>query len=635
MAPRTPEQLPEGKREQPKGMLEAVKEAARKGVGALKQQVEEYKEKPHGTYTFERSAYENVDTKADFERSYKYLVLQTGAAKIDVFLKGVADNTTFQLDPKNPKQVDLDRGPDFQTKFLHALTTLKSTGGVIGLGGLDFNKDGLKAVHKLPLNEQQKVMNHAIAYLRAERLQRDLQNACKGNPPINFLITTEWARDSKTRKATMMDVVVTKDLSTEEMLEKAKPTAQIDRERGQSKLPPAELTPAERKIVEDSIAWFKLKFPGKKPEQRKPDADLDEFLASTTKQSMMSPDQRSPYEKLSPAEKKTVDESVAWLKKFLEKKTVPGKTEPKSAYEQLNPADKKIVDESIAWIRAMQRTEKHKTAQEGMWDTNVQAKAKPTNIPKQPEVKSPSEQLTPAERKMVEDSIAWFKRMFPGKKPEQRKPDADLDEFLASPTKQSMMSPDQRSPYEKLSPTEKKTVDESVAWLKKFLEKKTVPGKTEPKSAYEQLNAADKKKVDESIAWARLMLQANKPEAKHEIPPLLRKEAPEQKYKGGKYWGTTEYPKKPTEAKSAYDQLSPAEKKIVDDSLGRMAPPAPSARMEEQLRQAGLKSAVPPAAKPLEWNPKDYRAEAKELPDLPNDGFTVRKKQTPPPGFEK
>ncbi|MFA6521236.1 MAG: hypothetical protein WCT53_02525 [Candidatus Gracilibacteria bacterium] len=596
MAPRTPEQLPEGKREQPKGMLEAVKEAARKGVGALKQQVEEYKEKPHGTYTFERSAYENVDTKTDFERSYKYLVLQTGAAKIDVFLKGVADNTTFQLDPKNPNQVDLNRGADFQTKFLHALTTLKSTGGVIGLGGLDFNKDGLKAVHKLPLNEQQKVMNHAIAYLRAERLQRDLQNVCKGNPPINFLITTEWARDSKTRKATMMDVVVTKDLSTEEMLEKAR--GQSVRPATKEDIPPLLRKDAPKQKYEGGKYWGKTEYP-KKPEQRKPDADLDDFLSSPEKQSVM-PNAEGMWDK-----------------------DVQAKADPIHDVEDLlDSPNKQSVDTDLL-----------ARSNEQLLEQGQGQSVRPAKIGIPPLLNK-----TPPKQK-YEGGKYWGTTEYPKKpavKPEQRKPDADLDDFLASPKKQSVMpNPNAEGMWDKgvqakaykkpkVKPVRLGPVSREGIW------DKGVQAKADPINDNEDFLAGASKDKQSVLPPA-----APKKPVKAEIPPLLRKEAPEQKYKGGKYWGTTEYPKKPTEAKSAYDQLSPAEQKIVDDSLGRMAPPAPSARMEEQLRQAGLKSAVPPAAKPLEWKPTDYRAAAKELPDLPNDGFTVRKKQTPPPGFEK
>lgn len=403
-----PEQLPGGQEPQPKGFLDVARQKGAAALGALKQQVEEYKEKPHGTYTFERSKYNDISTKSDFERSYKYLALQNGAEKIDVFLRGVADNTKFLLDPKSKRpRVNLDRGADFERDYLHALTILKANGALLELGRLDFNKDGLKAVHKLPLEQQHKVMNHAIAYLRAEKLQRDLQGACK-MPPINFVINAEWARDPRTRKATVMDVIVTKteDLSTEELLEKGKSTVQIEREKGQSKLPPElqpspyeRLSPEDRRKVDESVAWFKRTFPGKKPEVSKPEP-------------------KSPYEQLSPADRKKVDEFIAWFKRtfpnlfpgaektapsakpeippllrrnppepkykggtYWGKPEYPVKSEPKSPYEQLSPADRKKVDESVAWFKFVFR---HKAAQEGIWDRDVQAKAKPTVVPAKP-----------------------------------------------------------------------------------------------------------------------------------------------------------------------------------------------------------------------------------------------------------
>lgn len=221
-----------GKPEIPPGAA-PEKGGARGRLAALRGSIEKAGETPRGTYFFKRSVYDVPETKKDFDKASDYLKKQLESdktTKVNVVLKGTADSAWFRLDPtsKTPR-VDLNRGEQRRIDFLRALKALKAakSKAVPELAKLDLDGKNLEAIHDLPLNQQQKVMNHAIAYLRAECLQKDLMSQIGSNAKLAMSIETEWT-PTKRIAAVMEITAVTKVVAPPPAPAPAPPSRGID-----------------------------------------------------------------------------------------------------------------------------------------------------------------------------------------------------------------------------------------------------------------------------------------------------------------------------------------------------------------------------------------------------------------------
>lgn len=169
----------------------------------------EQNELPDAMYSFKRSRYEVPDTEKGISSASAFLAqkLRMTDFPVKVELHGTADNTNFKLDPGSPTpRVNLNYGASWQNDFLYAFNTMKGNPSYPELTTLDFARKGISAIHDLSLTDQQKMMNHAIAYLRAMRLQKQLMKDNKDHKRLVFDIKTEWKSDPNTRTATLMKV---------------------------------------------------------------------------------------------------------------------------------------------------------------------------------------------------------------------------------------------------------------------------------------------------------------------------------------------------------------------------------------------------------------------------------------------
>ena len=185
-----------------------VEEEQKKQREKLKTSVEQ-NETPNAMYTFKRSIHEVPDSEKDITAAGASLAKKIGETdgKVKVELYGTADNTNFRLDPRSSTpRVKLDYGASWQRNYLNAFNAMKGNPSYPELTGLDFAKKGIYAIHDLNIADQQKMMNHCIAYLRALRLQKQLLNDTKNSGRLVFEIKTEWKSDPDTRVATLMNV---------------------------------------------------------------------------------------------------------------------------------------------------------------------------------------------------------------------------------------------------------------------------------------------------------------------------------------------------------------------------------------------------------------------------------------------
>ncbi|GEM_PF-6305733 len=194
-----------------KARKDLSKDVAKSGRDQLKDEVESTPHLPKDIYRFQRSFYEDPKDKTALRQADnlidKALKNPQDDKELKIVLKGTADKVLFRIDYSTGKaRVNLENGPQWQADFLRAMQALQSKNTFPELGSLDFSKQGLYAIHDLSLELQQKFMNHAIAYLRAERLQKDLQEKFKDKHGIIFDIQTEWMDDLTTRVATLVDV---------------------------------------------------------------------------------------------------------------------------------------------------------------------------------------------------------------------------------------------------------------------------------------------------------------------------------------------------------------------------------------------------------------------------------------------
>ena len=112
------------------------------------------------------------------------------------------------LIPKDKNKVDLHRSDaKWRTDFFRALTAVQVKGTLPNLKGADF-ANNLEAIHVLPIKDQQEAMNHAIAYLRAETLLKDLRKGCVNDAKLVYSIETTWGNNSQTRQAAVVDISV-------------------------------------------------------------------------------------------------------------------------------------------------------------------------------------------------------------------------------------------------------------------------------------------------------------------------------------------------------------------------------------------------------------------------------------------
>lgn len=192
---------------------EIKKDLARVKLSVLRTQVEKVPNVPHTEYTYKRSKYEVPDTKRDVDGAALILqdaLLEHGEmSRLKVKLNGTADKVGYQLDSRSRKpRVKLNYDAQWRNDYSRALVVLKAKGALPELATLDFGMKSLEAMYDLPLAAQQKLLNHAIAYLRAERLAKDLQALGDLGNRVDFEITTEWMTDTVTRRATLMEVSV-------------------------------------------------------------------------------------------------------------------------------------------------------------------------------------------------------------------------------------------------------------------------------------------------------------------------------------------------------------------------------------------------------------------------------------------
>lgn len=179
-------------------------------LGQLKKDVEKLRELPKFIYKYERSKYVPIDAGnidiAGAVISSRQMESDPGKP-FKIIIRSTADNVHFRLDSHSKKRrVDLNRGRNWQNDYIRALTSLKNSGALSQLSGLDFGGKGIFAVHDLNLSDQQVVMNHALAYLRGEKLRDDLKGKIDGEN-VEFEIKTDWLNDPNTRIASVIDLV--------------------------------------------------------------------------------------------------------------------------------------------------------------------------------------------------------------------------------------------------------------------------------------------------------------------------------------------------------------------------------------------------------------------------------------------
>jgi hypothetical protein len=134
--------------------------------------------------------------------------------EFNITITGTADKVLFGLDETSSKpRVNLKHSKAWRDKYLEAFKKLQATNTISELIGLDFDKKGIYVIYKLSLDNQQKVMNHALAYMRAERLKTDI--ASKFNHPnVRFKLQTDWSKKSTRRISSIIDLGYTKKEST-------------------------------------------------------------------------------------------------------------------------------------------------------------------------------------------------------------------------------------------------------------------------------------------------------------------------------------------------------------------------------------------------------------------------------------
>lgn len=175
----------------------------------LKEKQELLKELPEATYKFDLSS--STPEKED-KVPESLAILNREYAKADetkdfnITITGTADKTLFKLDESSAKpRVKLNYGKKWVDKHLGALKNLQALNTIPELAGLDFDKKGIYAIYKLPLADQQKVMNHALAYLRAEKLKIDLEKKFN-HPNVKFTLQTDWSLKSTKRISNIIDL---------------------------------------------------------------------------------------------------------------------------------------------------------------------------------------------------------------------------------------------------------------------------------------------------------------------------------------------------------------------------------------------------------------------------------------------
>ncbi len=153
-------------------------------------------------FTFERSEYDPTGEAKVDEAVNLILTALEGADEngVKINLRDTADKTLFKLNAKG--DVNVAFGKDSQENYVRAMKALQDIETIDKT--LDFETNGLEAIHALlPVKEQQKAMNNALAYLRAEKLQTALEGKLVGKK-VNFEIATEWTDDPEQRISTIM-----------------------------------------------------------------------------------------------------------------------------------------------------------------------------------------------------------------------------------------------------------------------------------------------------------------------------------------------------------------------------------------------------------------------------------------------
>jgi hypothetical protein len=196
------------------------KSTAQEDRDSLKEEIDqkntiEFKEVPPGMpeiiYKFKRSIYNKPEAE-QMEDALIALLSEHEKADPDkdftITITGTADKKRFEVEwKKGKKRVNLDRGRQFKIDYFRALQALKAN-GMTKLQPLNLAGDGIYAIHDLPYAEQQEMMNHAIAYLRAEKLREDLK-ARFPEENVKYKIDTKWIQDNDTRVSTIVDVQYT------------------------------------------------------------------------------------------------------------------------------------------------------------------------------------------------------------------------------------------------------------------------------------------------------------------------------------------------------------------------------------------------------------------------------------------
>jgi hypothetical protein len=263
---------------------EKAKKAPAPKVEEEEEVVEEAKEElpklPEEVLDFELSKYaESTGETAALVETLKKLVETDEDGAISIDLKGTADRTKFKLDEtsKAVKRVDLvkedwdpvDAGK-WKDDFEFAMSALDLKPLLKDLPAEEWDAfdnaratEGLEAIWHLNLDAQQTVMNHCLAYLRADKLKKELVTALGSADGVEFNITTEWLDKKDKRYAGVTGEIKGYEKKEEEPVVEEDEVSAVD---------PADAAAAAA-AIKKGAGWFSKVFGGGKKEKAEAPAE--------------------------------------------------------------------------------------------------------------------------------------------------------------------------------------------------------------------------------------------------------------------------------------------------------------------------------------------------------------------------